>query len=1297
MDLQMAGQLDLAEQLYRSILQAQPAHAVANHCLGMLQVQLRRPADGLPFLLSALDAHPEIPDYWLGYLEALLQSDQIDAAKEALTLARQHGLSGKAVDEFAQRLSAATQAATPQHHPEPPPLAAAPQPHSEAPRPGPPRPGAPRPRLPRRKDSRAVRKQADALTLLIAQKRIAEALVLARAMTERFPQHGLGWKQLGALLWWQGSFEEAFIPMQDSVRLSPQDAEAHNNFGMALLKLRRVDEAVSHFRTAIEIDPRCAAAHYHLGMTHLEEHRFAEAETSLRTAVSLRPDYLDAEIKPVHSDLLFLSSHNPALHAESLFAEHRRFGESVEIPLRELRPRHSNTPEPERRLRIGFVSGDFRDHSVAMFMEPVLTRLIRRPALELYAYYNYDSEDRVTARLRESFNHWHPILALSDLELASRIIEDRIDILIDLSGHTAGNRLRTFARKPAPVQVSWLGYPGTTGLQSLDYYIADCHWLPPGRFDHLFSEKLAYLPDRWAFEPHVDAPPVGALPALSTGRLTLGSFHRLSKINPATIRLWSELLLALPQARMLFVGIAPGSQQKILIEQFGAQGVAAERLTFHGRCSMGLYLALHHQVDFCLDTRPYAGATTTMHSLSMGVPTLTVAGATSWARAGAGILRNAGLDGFIAVDDAGFVEKGVYWANHLAELAQIRAELRPRLAQSPGGQPDLIAAHLEGALRHMWRRWCAGLSAESFHSSGLESLPQSREAQLLERDGALLGLMAQRRFTEALALARAMTEQFPEHGLGWKIFGALLWSEGYADEALTAMHAATRLMPHDAEAHSNLGISFAAVKRFDDAERLLRAALAIDPSFTAAHYRLGMYYEVQARYEEAEASLRTAITLRSGPLTVDDEQGYSNLLYVISHNPNIDAESLFAEHRGFGECFETPLRGSWPRHSNSPDAKRRLQIGFVSGDFRDHSVATFMEPVLVRLMPRPGLELHAYYNNPSEDRVTARLRGYFPHWHPVSTLSNVELAQKIIDDGIDILIDLSGQTAANRLPAFALKPAPVQASWLGYPGTTGLQSIDYYFADRLWLPPGQYDHLFTEKLVYLPDRWAFEPHASAPAAGALPALETGRMTFGSFHRLGKVNSSSIRLWSELLLALPETTLLVAGISLDGQQKPLIEQFAARGITAERLTFHGRCNIDAYLALHHKVDIALDTHPYAGATTTMHSLSMGVPTLTVAGTSSGARAGAGILRHAGLEGFIAANHADFVDKGIYWSNHLAELAVVRAGMRRRLTLSPGGQPELIAAHLEGALRHMWRRWCAGQPAESFHSSATGALP
>jgi len=680
MDLQLAGRLAPAEQIYRGILRAEPRHAVANHCLGMLHVQMHRPAEGLPHLLAALESKPEISDYWLGYLEALLLVARTEDAKNTLALGRLHGLAGAAVDEFQNRLEARLRAEVP-----------------------------------------LVRAEEGALLALVQRGDFAAAIARARAATERFPEHGLAWKILGVLASTEGREEEALAALQAAARLMPQDAEAHVNLGMTLAKSARFAEAELHLHRALSIDPCSAAAHFRLGMTQELQGRFDEAEASLRRGLALSTERGAADEGLSYSNLLFLISHNPAVGADELFAEHCRFGEHFERPLRGSWPRHRNDRDPQRPLKVGLVSGDLYNHAVSSFIEPILAILSRRERVELHAYYNNTREDEVNRRLRGYFKGWRAVYGLPDLALANQITEDRIDILIDLSGHTGLNRLPVFARKPAPLQASWIGYPGTTGLRAMDYFLADPHFLPPGRFDRHFTEKLVHLPAQTPFQPHATAPPVNALPALAAGCITFGSFNRMGKINVATVGWWSQLLREVPEARMLIAGIALDGQESTLIDRFAAHGIGRERLTFYARCGMDSYLALYHQVDMCLDTTPYNGGTTTIHALWMGVPTLTIAGSTPAARSGAAILGQMGLHEFIAEGGAEFVAKGRYWADHLPALAAVRAGLRSRWQQSPDRRAEVIAGALEAALRRMWVRWCADLPAESFQITGSQS------------------------------------------------------------------------------------------------------------------------------------------------------------------------------------------------------------------------------------------------------------------------------------------------------------------------------------------------------------------------------------------------------------------------------------------------------------------------------------------------------------------------------------------------------------------------------------------------
>jgi predicted O-linked N-acetylglucosamine transferase (SPINDLY family) len=465
MQLQIEGRLDLAEPMYRSILEAQPTHAGANHCLGMLLVQRRRPKDALSHLLAALHSQPEVADYWLGYLEALLLLGENAQAAEVLSLARQHGLGGPAVDDFALRLESKS-----------PWGAAAETPALTTP--------------PAAADGAAIQRQETAVMALVNQARFHEALPLAREMTKRFPDYGAGWKISGAMLWATGSEFEAIDAMQTSVRLLPRDAEAHKNLGAALNKLQRLDEAEHSLHRALQVDPNFAPAHLNLGHNYQMQGRYAEARSSLQAAIALQPEDAPAGLDSPRSLLLFVLNHDPSVDAQTLFTEHCRVGAYLERSGRGSPSKPSHDRHPDRCLQIGFVSADLRTHSVAYFIEPLLSAWQGSDNLRITVYYTNSVEDDTSRRLRGYVQRWRGVFGLSDDELAQQIADDGIDILIDLSGHTSLHRLGVFARKAAPLQASWLGYPGTTGLRAMDYYLADKYFLPPGKFERYFTEKL---------------------------------------------------------------------------------------------------------------------------------------------------------------------------------------------------------------------------------------------------------------------------------------------------------------------------------------------------------------------------------------------------------------------------------------------------------------------------------------------------------------------------------------------------------------------------------------------------------------------------------------------------------------------------------------------------------------------------------------------------------------------------------------------------------------------------------------
>ena len=494
-------------------------------------------------------------------------------------------------------------------------------------------------------------------------------------------------------------YSRAVLYLKKALELKPDCVHTLNSLGAALKELGRFDEALACFHTALgfyqgqepgifsQIHRNRATAYYAAG-------RAGESVDCFRKSLELNPD-----CAVTFSDYLFVLNHLQSLTAEELFAEHRKFGKRFDSLL-ELKP-HANTPDRERRLRVGFVSGDFRDHALAYFFEPVLVNMTKS-RFEIFCYQNHPVNDAVSERFKNYADSWSNVDQLSDDDLAKRIRRDRIDILVDLSGHTARNRLLVFARKPAPVQVTMIGYMQTTGLAAMDYRITETALDPVGATDHLSTEKLIRLPAGAAqFVPPRDCPAVNALPAFRNGYVTFASFNKPSKITEEVLATWVRLLKATPGSRLLVVGL----DCNWVSATMAAHGVEPARLSFFGLMPTREYLALHHQIDFCLDTFPYNGGTTSLFALWMGVPFVSLDGDTMISRVGGTLLKAVGLSELIAANPEEYVQKAAASVRNLSQLAERRGVLRSRLSACVGDGSS-FTKQLEQAFLAMWREWC---------------------------------------------------------------------------------------------------------------------------------------------------------------------------------------------------------------------------------------------------------------------------------------------------------------------------------------------------------------------------------------------------------------------------------------------------------------------------------------------------------------------------------------------------------------------------------------------------------------
>ncbi len=1096
--LHRAGKLQEAESLYQAVLVATPGHPEANYNLGMLTLQSAQPAAALPYFIAALEADPACRQYWLSYLEALLQAGQLADAHQMLEFARQQGLEGVEVEALALRIAAATETSVLQAF----------QPEAQTP-------------------------PIDPLLALFDSGDYAVVLTQAASMTEQFPDYWAGWMLSGMALKQLGRSEQALGAIQKALALSPDSAAAYFNLGVIFQELNRQEEASAAYRQALQLNPAYAEAHYNLGSAlqsqglsgqaeasyrqalrckadfaeahynlgtllqgmgrlneasasyhsallyqpdyaeaHLNlgivslalgqleqaeislhqalalrpEHaeiafnlgntlkaagripeaqqffeqalhlrpdyyqaysnlglllheqgdyaaaaqslncallikpqdavlhynlantlkelerpaeacarylqalelqpdyalaafnlantlretgRFHEAEARYRQALQSKPDYAEAycnlgftverlgrlaeaedcyrkalQIAPdfvvAHSNLIFAMDLMENRDASALYAERQRWDAAHAAHLQQYLP-YSNIVDPLRRLRIGYVSGDFREHSAPKAFGGMLTHY-DRSNFQVIAYDNGKGEgDRFTGIFRQQVSGWRNIHGWSDEAVAELIREDQIDILVDLSGHSAGNRLLVFARKPAPIQISAWGYAAGTGMQAMDIFFADALVLPE-QDKKYFTEQVRYLPcilGSWFGEPF---PEVNALPALSNRMITFGSLNRLVKFSDSSYRVWSELLRAIPHSRLLLKSaeLNDAETRAQVAAHFTVYGVAAERIVMLGKTDWHTHVATYQQIDLVLDPFPQGGGVTALEGLMMGVPMLALCGATIAGRTSASMMTTLGLTDWIARTEAEYVTLAIKKAGDLPALARLRQHLRGIYQRSVLGDQAAYARAVEQQYREIWQEWCQGASQrencdlemlqkqvvalhragrlaearqrlELAHENGLagaefEALA-ARFAPVQQQPGhseieALVALFSTGRLKEAEASALLLTQRFPQHGFGWKALGAVYKQLGQDAEALLPMQKAAQLSPEDVEAQYNLGAVWQGLGRLEEAMQCYQHALQLDSTYADAHGNLGVILNQLGRPAEAEQSLLRAISLR---------------------------------------------------------------------------------------------------------------------------------------------------------------------------------------------------------------------------------------------------------------------------------------------------------------------------------------------------------------------------------------------------------------------------------------------------
>ena len=582
---------------------------------------------------------------------------------------------------------------------------------------------------------------------------------------------------------------------------------------------------------------------------------------------------------------------------------------------------------------------------------------------------------------------------------------------------------------------------------------------------------------------------------------------------------------------------------------------------------------------------------------------------------------------------------------------------------------------------------------------------------------------AKREFEDAKIIYQLILDTQPDHADAMFYIGAAMHQAGDSAHGVEQMKRAAQLNPRSVAYNYNLGLVYEAIGdmpaaiacyrqviandrggqwhctlakqltdagQLDDAIEFAREALTLLAPHARgiAHNQLANALTLKGELPEAIANFQIAISLE-----VENAMMNSNYVFALNYGGQPDLTAIFQEHKKFGDKFESfvprmyvnPLQAK-AGASAFTNSKRRLRIGYVSPDFNDHAVGKFIEPVLAA-HDTNKFEVFCYYNKPRVDDATKRMQSAVANWRMTSTISDDELARMIQADAIDILVDLSGHTGLNRLLVFARKPAPIQVTWIGYPNTTGLSTMDYRITDAFADPIGATEALHTEKLVRMPECFScFKPPSNAPHVSALPAVARGTITFGSFNNFAKITPEVMRVWIAILARVPGSRLVLKNWCLDNDRMKtfMLEAFARCGATTGQVELWNpnTSNVD-HLNCYNSIDIGLDPFPYNGTTTTCDALWMGVPVITLAGLSHVGRVGVSQMSNLGLQELIARDTNHYVDIAVALANDVPRLAALRGAMRVRMSASPLMDAPRLTKNLEAAYDNMWSVYLSAQ--------------
>jgi len=1135
--------------------------------------------------------------------------------------------------------------------------------------------------------------------------KLSKALDLCADLFKHYPDHPRVLHGFGLLNYRTGDIQEGEQLIRKSIQLKPDFSDAHHNLGIIFWSTLRLDEAEEQFRMVLEYDPDNDKALSFLASILITKDQNAEAERICARVKQLNPfnsqNYLNygnlmlAYGRPdeaadnfqaglniqrsdaLHSSYLFAMNLLPRFNQKDIFEESENWCRPLLKSGGLNKKCFLNNPEPGRKLRIGYVSGDFKLHPVTYYLKPVLANH-NKNCFEIYLYNTFPMSDDVTESLVVFADVVRDISSISDLRAEALVRNDGIDILVDLAGHTGFNRLGLFARKPAPVQVTWLGYFNTTGLNTIDYLISDPITIPDGE-ECSFSEKVYKLPDcRFCYLPMPYTPRVAVLPALRNGYVTFGSFNGIHKITSDVVRLWAEVLNAVQNSKILLKSKSFQDEEvkKDFVRKFASHGISSDRIIFRALSAHFVMLQEYGDIDIALDTFPYNGGATTCEALWMGVPVVTLEGQTPISRQSKAFLHTIGCQEWVASSPESYVEIASLLASDRKSLSEKRSNLRQLMANSPLCDSAMFTLHLENAYRHMWQTWCADAATiNSFRTYSIDELCAAGLNSMKDNDA-----------NRAAIFFRCILNRKPDHYEAINGMGSALEKMCQFEKAAGMYARGIRRNPQAVDSYLNAGLLQSKLAHFRKASKLFLKVLELDPENLRALINLSISDRMQERIRSSEENCAKAVALAPGnvnalgnlalaqalkgdiPSALDTlkralevEPGNQEILSVLMsfmfYDCNAKQSDIFEISRRIADVMDIDAHSAG-NSSMLPEERQHLRIGFVSPDFCHHPVGILLVSFFREYNPE-RFSLFCYSNGLKSDPLTEWYKNSSKGWRDITNISNMEAAELIRKDEIDILVDLSGHTTRNRLQIFCHRPAPIQATWMGYGHTTGLDSMDFIIADDDFIQPDD-EKWFSEQVMRLPhNRFCYIAPTPYPEVVEPPCLDNGFITFGSFNNTMKISEQVVGAWARIMMQVPNSRLILKYSTFKDAsvRNRYRDFFAQHGVSRRRIEFREFSNPYLMLAEYGDVDIVLDPFPFTGGMTSLNALWMGVPIITLTGELPINRQTKSFLDLVGLHDLVASGVDDYVASAVALASDHARLAEIRESLRQRMQASP----------------------------------------